>query len=178
MEKKEEDFLIENQDLIGAINSALSRGQTLKGAMMALYNAGYEKEKIEEAARAYIELSRNPGKTNVQQKVIAKKIEKKQKKEEKSVKLTKRERKKGILGKTLGSSIKVTSEGGVGKKSEAKRISNYGVKERKLKQPKQRDNSNVITFLLVFILIFLFLVLGAVFLFKEELINFFNRLFS
>ena len=42
MEKKEENFLVENQDLIGAINSALSRGQDLKDAMMSLYNAGYE----------------------------------------------------------------------------------------------------------------------------------------
>jgi len=38
------------QDILGALQSALIRGETLKRAMMTLYNAGYKKNEIEEAA--------------------------------------------------------------------------------------------------------------------------------
>lgn len=40
------------QDILGALQSALTRGETLKRAMMTLYNSGYKKEEIEEAAAA------------------------------------------------------------------------------------------------------------------------------
>lgn len=40
------------QDILGALNSALARGETLKQAMMSLFNAGYTKKDIEEAAAA------------------------------------------------------------------------------------------------------------------------------
>src|SRR3989339_569996 len=38
------------QDILGGLFSAVSRGIDLKNAMQSLYNAGYEKEEIEEAA--------------------------------------------------------------------------------------------------------------------------------
>jgi len=38
------------EDILGALKSALIRGETLKKAMMTLYNAGYKKNDIEEAA--------------------------------------------------------------------------------------------------------------------------------
>lgn len=41
-----------NKEILGGLKSALERGQSLKQAMMSLYNAGYRKEEIEEAARA------------------------------------------------------------------------------------------------------------------------------
>lgn len=37
-------------DILGALKSGLIRGETLKRAMMNLYNAGYKKNEIEEAA--------------------------------------------------------------------------------------------------------------------------------
>ncbi len=40
-----------NQEIFFGLKSALERGQTLKRAMFSFYNAGYEKQEIEEAAR-------------------------------------------------------------------------------------------------------------------------------
>jgi len=40
------------EDILGGLKSALIRGETLKKAMMTLYNTGYKKNEIEEAAAA------------------------------------------------------------------------------------------------------------------------------
>ncbi len=40
-----------NEEIIGGIVSALSRGESLEKAMMTFYNAGYEKEEIEDSAK-------------------------------------------------------------------------------------------------------------------------------
>ena len=45
------------QDILGALNSALARGETLKKAMMSLFNAGYSKKDIEESAAAFNQLA-------------------------------------------------------------------------------------------------------------------------
>ena len=39
------------EDIFGGLKSALTRGYTLKEAMISFYNAGYSKEEIEDAAR-------------------------------------------------------------------------------------------------------------------------------
>ncbi|NMB66955.1 hypothetical protein GYA25_02770 [Candidatus Woesearchaeota archaeon] len=39
-----------NQEILGGLIAALERGESLKKSMMSLYNAGYKKEEIEEAA--------------------------------------------------------------------------------------------------------------------------------
>ena len=54
--KGDDEYLKAQQDLLGGIASGVSRGQSLKEAMISLYNAGYEKEEIENAAKAYLEL--------------------------------------------------------------------------------------------------------------------------
>lgn len=41
-----------DQDIFGALKCAVARGQSLQQAMLSLYNAGYNKQDIEEAARA------------------------------------------------------------------------------------------------------------------------------
>lgn len=40
------------QEILEGLKESVARGETLKSAMMAFYNAGYKKEDIEEAARA------------------------------------------------------------------------------------------------------------------------------
>ncbi|MEJ2268014.1 MAG: hypothetical protein P8X70_02985, partial [Nanoarchaeota archaeon] len=40
-----------NNEILGGLKLALSKGESLKLAMMSFYNAGYKKEEIEEAAR-------------------------------------------------------------------------------------------------------------------------------
>jgi len=44
-----------NEESVGGLKSALERGQTLQKAMMTLYNSGYKKEEIEEAARGLLQ---------------------------------------------------------------------------------------------------------------------------
>lgn len=39
-----------NEDLVGGIEVALSKGKNLKDIMMSYYNSGYKKQEIEEAA--------------------------------------------------------------------------------------------------------------------------------
>jgi len=41
-----------NEDIFGSLKWAVARGQSLQEAMMSLFNAGYPKQEIEEAARA------------------------------------------------------------------------------------------------------------------------------
>jgi len=41
-----------NEEILGALQAALTRGESLKKAMMTLYNAGYKKEDISEAAHS------------------------------------------------------------------------------------------------------------------------------
>ncbi len=40
-----------NPEILGGLKSALNKGESLEKAMTSLYNAGYMKEEIEEAAR-------------------------------------------------------------------------------------------------------------------------------
>ena len=40
-----------NEEILGGLKSAIDRGESLQKAMMTFYNAGYKKEEIEEAAR-------------------------------------------------------------------------------------------------------------------------------
>jgi len=175
MEKEEADFLIENQDLIGAINSALSRGNSLKDTMLSLYNAGYDKLKIEEAAKMYIELSRNPTTAKVQEKAIDKKINRRQKRRDKK----KLNQKKGFLDRAIEEKkVLIASPGGSTSSERIEQdVSRYDSKPKKISN-KLYHTSNAVTILLVFILIFLVLGLISVLLFKEELVQFFNRLFS
>lgn len=60
-----------NQEIFGGLVSALSRGESLQGAMMSLFNAGYSKKEIEEAA--LLLNSRTP--TEIMQKVVHKEKE-------------------------------------------------------------------------------------------------------
>ena len=45
-----------NEEIIGGLRTALEKGQSLRSAMMSFYNSGYKKEEIEEAARALYEV--------------------------------------------------------------------------------------------------------------------------
>ncbi len=51
------------EDILGGLRTALSRGQTLRQAMMSFYNAGYIKEEIEEAAKALLAEKNQPAQT-------------------------------------------------------------------------------------------------------------------
>ena len=42
-----------NKDILGGLKSAITRGYSLEEAMLSFFNAGYKREEIEEAARAF-----------------------------------------------------------------------------------------------------------------------------
>lgn len=42
-----------NEEILGGLKSATNRGESLQQAMLTLYNAGYKKDEIEEAAQAF-----------------------------------------------------------------------------------------------------------------------------
>jgi len=170
---KENEYLLTNQEILGGLKSALARGQTLKKAMMSFYQAGYKKEEIEDAARAYLYLQRG----NSEVEILAGNKAPKQKKEdkeegEKSLTGIGEEKKISKFDKT-----KIPSFGGKILKDEQKKvvqkISNYG--ENK---DLGKFRSKTITSILVITLIVLVGILALVFLFKAELINFINGLFG
>lgn len=47
-----------NEEILGGLRIALEKGQKLRTAMMSFYNSGYTKEEIEDAARALIQIEK------------------------------------------------------------------------------------------------------------------------
>lgn len=64
------------EDIIGMLNSAVSRGYPLRSAMQSLLNAGYSKEEIEAAARSLTHPEPIITKTLVQEKPFLKSAKK------------------------------------------------------------------------------------------------------
>jgi len=173
---KEEEYLMTNQEILGGLKAAVSRGQNLKQAMMSFYQAGYKKEEIEDAARAYLYLQRGNSEAQVLSKKGAEEPQKKPEMEEVSQKREepKKMRKENFVSKVV--QTKVPPIGWAAKEPEKKnlqKISGYGNK----KQIRQL-RGKTITITLVIILALLLCTLVAVFLFKAELVEFINGLFG
>ncbi len=175
-----------NNDILGGIEAAMVRGQTLRQAMVSFYNAGYDKLEIEEAARQVSQglaaqpvaakpvvvkpvaqpVAKQPGKVPVkttlpiQPKAIPPKRIKLVHK-----KIPKTKQRVSVYGKKP----KLINNQVPKPPVIVQKISNYAKQS-----PKQI--SKAVTFFLVFILIFLLGALVAVFFFKQELIDLFNKL--
>jgi hypothetical protein len=165
-----------NSEILGGLKLALSKGESFKQAMITFYNAGYKKEEIEEAARILQS-------ENIEQKEISQKPETplKQRPIQKSSKPKKSIQKVSIYGKPTEikslmqqeepatteqfKEIKTTAEP---KKEISQKVSSY--------ENIQKPKGKLIIILLIFFLLFLLGSLVAVFLFKQELIDFFNKL--
>ena len=178
-----------NNDILGGIKAAIERGEEIKDAMMTFYNAGYSKREIEEAARNYVMEKRARESGGIETKKIPDKLKKQGQEQEKGKKLTKGDKQKEILTQKLNPSDSVGSAGQSPNKQEKSRpaagtnlkkagfsnqvTSKYGEKpilKKKMFEP--------ITIVLVLLLFLLVIILGAVFLFKTELVEFFNKLFG
>lgn len=137
-------------DLFGGLKLALSKGETLRKAMITLYNAGYKKEEIEDAAKLLQEQLRN-----------------------KQVQLSKQFSKpKKVFKKTLQKQIKPKKisikENQI---SPSKQISSYG-------NSLQSYQINRMT--LIILISFLILLVGTlitVLLFRQSIVEFLNNLF-
>ena len=197
--EEEGNYGVPNDDILGGIRSAISRGETLKQAMIAMFNAGYTKDEIEDAARKYL-----MGKT--EESIYSSTGPKKSKKEE----MEKGEEEQGLTPGSLGGlsptnisrspgekpgveKTDLRSEEKVSKKEEKteeeakkkigplpttqkveQKVSAYEQKEK----PKKKRKVETITIILIILLLLLVGVLVTVFMFKAELVEFFNKLFG
>jgi len=200
---KEEDYLLTNQEILGGLKAALERGQNLKQAMMSFYQAGYKKEEIEDAARAYLYLQRGNSEAdvlNTSLQISSNKEKDKSSENKSDAKLggisgkkkedeNKKERTKfSLFGKKKEDEkrfsevgkTKVPDMGADNQKNEESRkvvqkISGY---DNQGKKELSKFKSKAVTSILVITLIILIVILALVFLFKAELVNFINGLFG
>ncbi len=172
---KEEEYLLTNQEILGGLKSALERGQTLKEAMMSFYQAGYKKEEIEDAARAYLYLQKGISEAQILNENKSKEKNTGKPDEKKGI-FQKKEKDEKII--TQSAQTKVPNTSGVEQKKEVEnrplqKISSYGEEEN----PKTLK-SKTLTITLVVTLFVLLGILAMVILFKSELVNFINGLFG
>jgi hypothetical protein len=146
-----------NEEILGGLKSALERGESMKKAMMTFFNSGYKKEEIEEAARALSEVAE----TKPQVPVVP---EKKQVPPPKTPPQTYPKQTPQKVS-SYGEKIPVNQP-----PKPAQKVSTYDTtKDAKGKK---------IIFILFFLLAFLVVLLILIFLFKQQLIDFFSRFFT
>lgn len=171
-----------DHEILGGLMSALERGESLKRAMTTLFNAGYKREEIEEAARF---LASNP--IEAKREILSapsptEKINSKNKPQktpvpakEKTSVLEKVKEPKPL--KPIQKPIEQTqiampaSLGGQGQPGfqPIQIVSSYG---------EEKPIDRMIIFVLIFLLIFLVGLLATIFIFKQELINLFSSMFA
>ncbi len=172
-----------NEAILGALKSALARKESLKKAMMTLFNAGYKKEEISEAARLINEGTTSAQAQPIQQpnaqqptqsataqmlapsstlppklqppKQLVKQIQKSPMLQQQPV----------VQPQVSPKQVQPSESPNIPQK-----VSGYG-------QPPT-VKSKIMIILLGFLLLFLIGTLVTIFLFKEELLDLFNNLFS
>ena len=160
-----------NEEILGGLKSAINRGESLKRAMMTFYNAGYKKEEIEEAARV---LNERPAETQPQVAVVKPKQNFfgnlfKKKPEQKIVPKEVSIPSAPVEPVSKPSSQIVSSYGEKSESQPVQKISSYEKTESKTKD-------KILIAVLITILIILFAILAGIFLFKQQIINFFSSL--
>jgi hypothetical protein len=157
-----------NEEILGGLTSALERGEPLKRAMVTLYNSGYKKEEIEECARMLVEFNREakealiqPVQTQMPSHPI-RPVQGVQPQFPQTIGLQKPELQ---VQKTLPS-IRT----GPVYVPPVQRISDYG--------GEITSREKAIILILIILLVFLVVILGLIFLFKQQIIDFFGNFFS
>ncbi len=177
-----------NEEIIGGLKSALERGQSLQEAMMSLFNSGYKKEEIEEAARNLMQQRaeiqaqpqppiKTPETSQIKQtpKTLPSKKETFQKPQPKSIPQQQiPSPPKKTISQKKETETQKTKPQQVSKQKPVQKISSYEQPKQKEKKPKEK----IIIFTLIFLLVFLVGLLGVIFLFKQQLINFFSNFFG
>ncbi|MBA7683891.1 hypothetical protein ES703_92277 [subsurface metagenome] len=177
-----------NEEILGGLKLALSKGESLKQAMMSFYNAGYKKEEIEEAARASQgqKIEKEPIQPVQQaklkkQKPVQKIPQPKPSKTIQRVSSYEQEPYSPKIRKGLRGAIKELEKIDVSLKVKPKVITKKLIKTpQKVStyEEKPKPKGKLITLLLVFFLLFLFGILAAIFFFRQEIVEFLNNLFS
>ena len=163
-----------NEEILGALNSALARGESLKKAMMTLFNAGYKKEEISEAARSVQKFAPSTKPQTPTTEDSKKSKIKKPKKINPGVDIQNLAPSGKLAPKTDQASQpaeqQVPGQTPQQGSQAPQRVSGYG------KPPKPAGK--IIIIILGFLLLLLVGILVTIFLFKEELIGFFNNMFN
>jgi len=143
------------EEIFEGLKVALSKGESLQRAMMSLFNAGYSKEEIEEAAH-YLQASQTPVQPQSPQQAqlqptqpAAKPVQQQTSKPQ-----SKTQPKLQPLQKTP--------------KQKVQKVSAY--------EGKPKSTGIIVTGILIFLLILLIGILVAVFLFKDKLASFFSNI--
>ncbi|MCK4647455.1 hypothetical protein KAT24_00820 [Candidatus Pacearchaeota archaeon] len=172
-----------NEVILGALRSALTRGESLKRAMMTLYNAGYKKEEISEAARLINENGLASSEQPTSQ-VDTKKLQ------------------QPVTAQMLAPSTQLSSKSSQPKQlakqiQQPQTLQQLQVPQQQVQQPMQQQppaqnmlqkvsgygqppkpGSKTMIIILGFLLLLLMGILVTIFLFKDELLGFFNNLFG
>lgn len=147
-----------DEEVLGGLRSALERGESLQKAMMTLFNAGYKKEDIEEAAKLLVKptIETQPEMPAVPQKEQVPLQEPPQE-----------------ISASQQVPQKVSS---YGEQMPAPQVSMPVPKASNYEQKSSKEKTMII--ILVSSLVFLICLLVAIFLFKQQLIDFFSGFFS
>jgi len=141
--------MVLNEEILGGLKSAIERGNSLKRAMMTFFNAGYKKEEIEEAARFLNESGISQPSATIPS--VSPTVKKPLTTDNQ---LEVPQMKEPIPNQQQ---VQVVTQ----------KVSNY--------EDDPKDKSLI--FILVGVLVFLLGVLISIFIFKNELINFFSSFF-
>lgn len=143
-----------NQDILGGLKSALARGYSLEEAMFSFLNGGYKKEEVEEAAQSLqIQVAQTPSSSDwLPQPIWA--------------------RQKGIQAPLMAQKSKLAVPAA---KAQPKQVVTRGVAAY-----TSQDGSKIrtVTIILVILLVVLVGILGLMYIFRDQIIDFFNSLFG
>lgn len=148
-----------NQEVLGGLRAALSKGETLFQGMMALYNAGYSKTEIEEAARVVqMEIQGTQQQSQMQQGIL----QIPQKQFIRPLQQKTQQPLKSVQSQTISQKTQ----------KPVQKVSTYGP------PPKSSKKNLIIVIFLIVALLFLIGVLVGTFLFKQEILNLFGNIFG
>jgi len=154
-----------NPMIIEGIRNGIKRGQSLKQTMISFYNAGYSRQDIEDSARA-VQSQLQP----VQQPQQIPQIKTPSTNQQQISKIPVQQSQKNSV-QNVSSYVPQNFSQPQQKIIQKPNVSSYSYSKESFFESKG---------LIIFLLVFLILCLGAlfaVFFFKQELINFFNSLF-
>ena len=172
-----------NNDILGGLKSALTRGYSLEEAMLSFFNAGYKREDIQEAAKALQSTISIQPQIELQPKPI---WEPPKKKVQAPLPPFKPELKTRIPVSQVQVQAPVVSKPVVQKPVEQKPAIEKEPIVTPVKHPaisrvsEYAGNSRIktITVILVILLAILLGILGLMYLFRSQIISFFNSIFS
>jgi len=162
-----------SEEILEGLKVALSKGESLRDAMMSFYNAGYKKEEIEDAARALqMQQFQQVQPTSTQPPI----------KQVQPVQQAKPERRiqKPVAKPKYPKTIQKVSGYGEKPKRQVKKPIIESKPLQKVSSYEQKPSKPKGKFIIIFLIFFLVLLLGVlagVFFFREELVEFFNRFF-